>query len=407
MPLWVDRTKQLKSGSAATHAVVIGTSHYSYVRGGELYDPGLKKETFDLGQAPIAATSAFRFAHWLHNSYCNPDAPLASVDLLLAPTDRERREWAELGLIEPGFYGTTRETVEEHLFEWRDRCSGRPDNVAILYIAGHGVARSKVESYVLLQDFARTPNVLNGAVDVEGVQRGMAGATMPQSQFYFVDACRERMDEFAVYRNLGDPLELPETYGGADNRLAPILCSASPDTQAFGIVGNGTFFSTALLESLSGPLWTAYEAPDERKKLFREKHHWHVSATKLLNAVGDRVQEIAAMHQREQTVVQLGQLRAGIGGFHILREPPTVSVIVDVCPERAAELAQAELWRRDRSYLVGQRRKCSPKPLKLDGVPAGLYSLDLHMENPYKTTIGLVVPAFPPEFSATYPFEQS
>lgn len=76
MSLLLDKTKK-----PGTHAIVVGIGRYPWLEGGG-------KPTFNksegMEQLTSPPASAREFANWLLDTYDNPEAPLASVDLLLS-----------------------------------------------------------------------------------------------------------------------------------------------------------------------------------------------------------------------------------------------------------------------------------------------------------------------------------
>ena len=169
-----------------THALVLGVSAYEH-----LVD-GATGETFGLQPLRSAAASAWAFARWLADRYSPPSAPLATVRLLLAPSADETAQFPDL----PDVPAPTRANVEDALFAFKGDCSVRAEDVAIVYAAGHGVMLAKDEGgFVLLEDFA-DPNrpILANSLDVPSIRRGLAGPTVAQQQFFFIDACSVRPD---------------------------------------------------------------------------------------------------------------------------------------------------------------------------------------------------------------------
>ncbi|HET6478699.1 MAG TPA: hypothetical protein VFG35_01480 [Actinoplanes sp.] len=65
-----------------THALVIGVSAYDHL-------PSVGAGPFGLSQLGSTAIGAYRFAVWLRDHYRNPDAPLATIRLLLSPSAAE------------------------------------------------------------------------------------------------------------------------------------------------------------------------------------------------------------------------------------------------------------------------------------------------------------------------------
>ena len=225
----------------------------------------------------------------------------------------------------------TRENVEEALFAWRRDCSVRPEDVAILYAAGHGVMLAKDEGgFVLLEDFADPDRpMLANSLDVPSVRRGLAGPTVAQRQFFFIDACAVRPEAVRTMQTLRGGVGLDEP-AEAPPSVAPIYSSAAPGTLALGAPGKGTLFSQALIECLDG----LASGPDRTGQ-------WVVTDTSLVGPLRDRVMELAGQHDEEQVSTAggtfghvvlhqlatragargLAQRRAGRGRAVLLRAP--------------------------------------------------------------------------------------
>lgn len=364
MVLWLDRPSQPPDGPR-THALVIGTSRYDHLP--EKGQPApVQNETFDLVQARSPAAGAFRFARWLRDSYANPTAPIGTIDLYLSPSDAEVANDAELGKAA----GTTRSgEIQQAIYAWRTRCSGQRDGVAIFYASGHGIEVSKQDHVVLLQDFAKDPRVLEGAVDVGSVFYGMRGGHLPSRQFYFVDACRIRPDAFNRYANLGVGVGLDELREGDETRTAPVYFSASVDTAALGVPGIGTIFSQALIESLGG--LAVKEFPDDQQR-------WHVDSSSLQKALEVRVKELALEHNDVQDVVTGGYVRTT--PFHYYPEPPELTVTFRLDPDAAAHVAHACVKGEDEREEM-PRSRFVPNPLPAT-IRAGFYSLEVSIDPP-------------------------
>jgi Caspase domain len=379
--VWLDRRESLPAGSPTTHALVIGTSQYEHLPAKEA-GPDDDPLKFGLVRASTPATGAFRFARWLRDKLRNPDAPLGTVRLLLSPSDAEVQADAELSAAAAQVERANRQNVRTALLDWKKECRGQRDGVAILYISGHGISMSRTDSYVLLEDFAADENVMDYSVDVGQVHAGMAGENLPQSQFYFVDACRIRPDAFNRYKDAGDGLGLNVEWGGADTRAAPIYFSASPDTAALGQPGNGTLFSQALLESLE-----ARGADDA----VGDDGDWRVTTYSLQQALELRVDELAAKHGESQEVVGGGQTRLAV--LHRFERPPTFPISVLVTPGEARSVAFARLWNWTRETAVVQEQAFQENPMTWT-LPAGVYSLDVDIRPdtpPYTSKSGLAV----------------
>src|ERR1043166_2134695 len=119
-----------------THALVIGTSFYEHVDG-QIF------KKLNLKGLDCAASSAFRFASWLKDSYRSAEAPLGSIRLLASPSELER------GVLnanhKASLFPSTAENVEEAFATRQIDCQQQEGNVALLYVSGHGVLESRSE----------------------------------------------------------------------------------------------------------------------------------------------------------------------------------------------------------------------------------------------------------------------
>jgi hypothetical protein len=142
--------------------------------------------------------------------------------------------------------------VQKAYDRWRERCSRVPENIALLYFAGHGICTGSQSQFLLLDDFAdvKTSNLWANCIDFFCMRDGLKGCKA-STQLYFVDACRDIPVEVAMQRNpRGECL-------GAANILEKVnsytYYSASDGNKAYGPENGITFFLDALLKSLDGP----------------------------------------------------------------------------------------------------------------------------------------------------------
>lgn len=391
MSLWLDRRAEVQG--AGVHALVIGVSDYEF-----LPEPGqfpeLNRITLGLTKVNISATAAVRVASWLKERYWHPHCTMKTVRLLLSPSTKEK-ELPEVAAASATQPRATKDNVWQAMQDWQNDCRNHPEDIAILYVSGHGIQwGSKDDAIVLLEDFSKDQLFLNWTLDVGKTLKGMSGSDMPQTQFYFVDACRIMPDEFKKYEDAGNGLRLRSTFGGADLRAAPIFYAACPQTAAKGRLGKGTYFAEALTDCLET---SAQQGPNNNSSLAAAKQFWHVSTTTLLTALQDRVTEIASIDQETQDVVLGGMTRAAI--FSCSPNPPNVRIILDITPDAAAQVTSAELWNFNRSLQIRPRSSCWERPLKLLDVPAGIYLLLLSADPPLPVPEAIAVNAVPPEWN--------
>src|ERR1700720_4792327 len=133
-------------------------------------------EGFPLRQLTSSPKSARAVCDWLcaagqyagqaNAGVNNPAAPLASVDLLVAEEPAAAPHPA--GADDP-----VAVRLIEALEDWIKRCDANPDNIAFLYLCGHGL---KLGDLVLLaSDFGRSGvnNAWKYAVSLDSIRLGM------------------------------------------------------------------------------------------------------------------------------------------------------------------------------------------------------------------------------------------
>ena len=235
----------------AYHALIIGVSRYRHLPGGGgpvSTDP----LAAGLTQLSAAAASALRVAMWIRDHYEPPNAGRGSIRLLLSPAPGEAL--AENVSVPPA---TSRE-VSSAVAAWRRDVRAHAGNVALLYVAGHGIQKTSEGGILLLEDFA-DPDALTplaGAVDVQSVRRGIVSdpnrpdTCTPALQFYFYDACRVRLPAAMHYDSLNAGITLDEPQGDPA-KASLVSFGAGPQDYAFADPRRrATLYSQAFLDCL-------------------------------------------------------------------------------------------------------------------------------------------------------------
>ena len=382
--LWLDRRKDVLNAKGITHCLVIGISAYPKLpaKGEPDGDP---RTTLRLHKVSTTASSAFRFARWLSNQYMYPDAPLATIDLLLSPSTAELASDDELKAVAPSIRIPDRATTQEAVIGWRDRCRGNQNGIAMLYVAGHGFQYTSYDPFILLDDFGSGEFPMDNSIDVGRVHRGMAGSDLPVTQFFFVDACRSPQSH---------PVELAEESGGValhtdatvDERVAPIFFGAVPGETSWGQPGKGTIFVRALIDVLDDPQWYESDA----------KGQWGLQSSRLVAPLERKVQELAGEIKESQLIDVGGRVRSRPINF--LPGPPTVPFKLHLDPLEAKPVSRVML-RRDAEDgpFVFDERGFDPYPVEWD-LPVGLYSFDVLIQpptDPYVARVGHPINALP------------
>jgi hypothetical protein len=377
---WHSVPEVLTGDGPRTHALVIGVSRYRHLpdADGNPPDEPAGGETFELVRLECAANGALAVAEWLRDSYRQPDAPLASVRLLLSPSELELED-PRMAAADGATPPATRAATAEAIDEWRRACRGDPGGVAILYLAGHGVMiSSEGDVVVLLEEFAaREGQELDAAVDLQGVRNGMRGPELPKRQFYFADACA-----FAPELRPGQELKGGVTLSAGTvpgPGVSPVYSAAAPARQAWGVPGETTFFAQALLESVD---LLAVAADGDGG--------WVVTDNTLIPALGGRVFELSG----ERSFQAGGQL-AGDAVFHRPSRAPRVAVEITIAPDAAHPVAVTTLKDGDGEPY----RSYPPMALITDAVPAGYYTVAVEIDpatDGLRARNGISCPAMPP-----------
>lgn len=355
-----------------TYALVIGVSRYPYADGDDATDFG---EQSGLENLSSAARSASEFAAWLLKEYRNPEAPLKSLQVLLSPAEDEVIH-PEIEALLPAPYSATRAAVRQELISFREMCK-KPENVGIVYVAGHGVQLSKRGAIVLLEDFAAEGQMdkLEGAIDMVGCHAGMNGDEYAAHQFWFVDACRQRPIYARKFESMTGALSFGDEPNGQVHS-APLFLASSTRESAFAERGGTSLFCRAVLTALRGD---GARGPDEGSG-----NEWTVPVSRLVELLHDSVQELAGEHGEEQRVDITGRVNEAV--IHRFPKEPDVHLQLSMDPEPAAASAKIEL-------LLNGNTPVNPPPSEWpidQRVPAGLYQLKVRFHDHYNNVSTLL-----------------
>jgi hypothetical protein len=356
-----------------THALIIGVSAYQHFADGK--DPTPIGIEFEMEQLSAAARSASEFAAWLLKEYRCDRARLCSLRVLLSPTDGEQVH-PDIGALLAGNYSATTTNVKTALMEFRNACNANIDNVAIVYVAGHGVQLTKSGAIVLLQDFGDAGSLteLERTIDMAGVHAGMNHPKTARTQFWFVDACRQKPAIARRFENLNKgALTLTEPPGVTE--VSPLFLAAGTGKQAYARVGGITLFCEALLWALRGNVANGPEAGINR---------WHVPVTALIKQLPDRVNTLAAQESVDQSVDIAGKIHEAI--FHEYVGVPKVNLHIDLSPQNAWPVSKAWLKLNANIPVV---ENFSNWPLQ-QSIDAGLYLLDIKTAAPFQPKTDLM-----------------
>ena len=364
-----------------TNALVIGVSRYDNL---PIEPDHAKKETLGMTQVKTPAMSALKFAQWLRDSYNPPKAPLANLWLLLSPSQSEIDAADGMKEAAAAVEQPKTDVVKNVLDQWRLACTQNEEDVAVMYVAGHGAQHSSEGSVLILQDFDPNDNpLLTCAMDVGAVRRGMSVEEAAQKQFYFVDACRIVPRLFKDYWTmspgvtLDDPIEM-------EARISKVYFGAASGTAALGHPELGTLFSMALIDSLNGKAVTPLAGGG-----------WGVTTESLAKSLDTEVRRLAHKFQEKQETTPGG---SGISTtLHVVADAPEVELQMRIQPEEAFDKATAEL-KTSAGEVIFEEAVFNPQVTR--PVPAGALVVNVLVPDDEPILIskfGLEIGAVPPQ----------
>jgi len=340
-----------------THAFVVGVSRYPFLDG-----PAQTPLGEQLGMANLnsAARSASEVAAWLLSEYLCPEAPLASLRLLLSPVEGEPLHADVSTRLAGQAAPATRENVKDEFTAFKQACATNRANRAFVFLVGHGIQLSSRGAILLLEDFATAEeeDVLFGAMDVMGCHASMRVNGQADHQVWFSDACRQRPEIVKRFESLTGAWA-PGNLTGGDVAATPILLSSSTRENAFADPEGLTLFTEALLWGLRGA--AAVGADEICAK-------WHVSTNRLTTVLPPRVKALAKAGGVDQSIDPNG--KPADVAVQQFEQPPLVDIEVALNPANFAPVPVAVL-----NFDGTQPVTVEPGwPLKVRGT-AGLYEL--------------------------------
>jgi hypothetical protein len=346
------------------HALIIGVSEYPFLGGGAqaVADP------WDLRQLTSTASSAHKVFEWITTARLS--VPLATCRVLLSPSPAEPHL---TGVAEPATF----DNVLEEANAWRDDAGTNPANITFFYFAGHGVQRDKEDAVMCLHDFRQPPgSALRHAIDSTALRAGMSPSSnrpdIARTQFYFVDACRERPEQTAKFKDpkTGDLWDIE--LDGIDDRSSPVFFASLSNDKAQALPGAQTLFSRALLSCLEGD---AADGRDDENG----NPVWEVTVESLNRALRAKIDDVNREVGGAQDYTTAGQFKQAT--LCQLPAPPQVDVVLQIIPEAASQVGTLRVIGDDGIVVKEAKPPLVPYPV-VDRLPAGFYSIELTFNPP-------------------------
>lgn len=233
-----------------THAFIIGVGEYPHARAGQ----GVLDTLRSVPDLPSAADSAKLMCDWLLENQDRLAAPLATLDVLISdPKIQSNRYPCALDEFDPA----TEDNVKVRGFQWYERVTAEPGNVAFFYCCGHGASHLQ-QPVLFLEDLNRQRVNAWSHINLGQLAHALRKNQSVSAAFLFSDACGQYVPEF----ELGKAQECrfyeePSLFAASRNQVS-LLCAAPEAQLAYeGTETSGSTvmfgrFTQACLMGLSG-----------------------------------------------------------------------------------------------------------------------------------------------------------
>jgi hypothetical protein len=363
--LILDRRTEM-GAAPGLHAIFIGISDYA-----KLTHP--EEDVADEGMAALQklrspALSAFRMKEQflLLDQGNRLFKPLKTVRFLTAPMPEEIQNEPRLATDHGDLpvFATLRDAIRN----WRRDIAVGQDEQGLFQFSGHGVRIMGNSAILLAADFDPAGEVLlENAFDFQNIFFGMAPNSkypdIGRTQFYFVDACRNKPDILKEFEDLRPSQIFDVRSPDRDDRKAPVAYAATNGGHAAAIAGQCTEFIDEMLWALDSGSVSCQQLPGNAKS------GWPISFDTMKLCLNAR--NLNAPKRFEFS---------GLGAetlFTFRRDPPEVDVQLSFVPDEADQkIGCAKLVNGDTNTECGALRGDASRFWQVK-VPSGLYRLSV------------------------------
>lgn len=332
-----------------THVLLVGVGDYPYLKDGDAAMPFCMP--MGMGQLSSPPLSVRALATWFMDAgagFHNPDRPLRSLQVLCSADGPVFINGADGA---PHSVDRARmPAVKQAVIDWMARASRNPENLAVFFFCGHGLAFGEVENALLLEDFGGNPvHPMADAIAFDSMRLGVLRHCAAKHQIHLVDACRTPpTKEFLdTYGNdaTGDPIAAAGISRNLRDKIAPVYFATGLASAAYGLNGQPSLFTQGLLQSMRGP---ASRDKDD---------HWEVQVPALAEGINKCVASMSFQVQPQYCQPhETGQELM----IHWLRADP--EVIVKVFTRDPNLLPHAILAHVDEDTQIREERPPDPAP---------------------------------------------
>lgn len=338
-----------RSHEPGTHVLLLGVGNYPFLKNGTSGKPF--HMPMGMGQLSSPPVSVRKMASWFMDGatgFHNPERPLRSMQVLCSSAVPVQLTTGagRLKTIDPARMSK----VERAVNEWMARASRNPDNIAIFYFCGHGVAFGEAENSLLLEGFGgKQTNPMSDAIAFDEMRLGLLRHCEANHQIHLIDACRtpptKQFTELYGNRVTGNPIAVAGLSLGLRGKIAPIFFAAGLASTAYGDPDKPSLFTEGLLQSMRG---TA-----SRNKA----DQWSIQ----VNALAEGINQCVASRGEEEQEQYCHPREAGQSfPIHTLRAEP--EVMVKVFTRDLRQLPQTILAHEATKTKTRQERLPHPDP---------------------------------------------
>ncbi len=309
-----------KPSKPGTHAIVIGIGRYPWLVG------GAQKPTFaqndGMKQLTSPPASARAFATWLLESYDNPAAPLASVDVLLSDKKNQKFKGSNIE-------SATFANVSAAIKRWAKRTT-KDEDLLLFFFSGHGISAA-LQTTLLCEDYGSDDlSPLSHAIDFNSLYIGL-DRRPARRQCFFIDACRVATSNILeTFNTFGQAVVDPVGQHNPKPRQAPVFHSTLAGQLAYGRPGKPSYFTEAVLRAFRGP------ASDNNE----DGLTWWVQPDVLLKALPPLLRRV--VKDPDDILQQAPGSEISNFALHRLKKPPA-AIPVDVSCNPDTQTANAVL----------------------------------------------------------------
>lgn len=335
-----------------------------------------------LEQLSSPPNSVISMIDWFLDSgtgFHNPERPLRSLQALCSASDD--RVYSDSSGRDFRLKRAKLSLVRGAIRKWMEFADRNPENIALLYFCGHGMAIGEGETSLLLENFGDDDlDPISGAIAFEDMRRGVKQHCVANTQIFLIDACRTKPPgAFAstyLQNGFGQTIVAGPGIVPTPNKVSSVFFASMLGSSAYGVPNDATVFTRGFLHSMRGPA--------SRSK----GQSWEVSVHTLTEGIND------CIAWSMDDALQFCDSRESGKPFalHHLRQDP--EALVKVYTARMEDLAVSTLAYRNIATGEVVRRDPLPSPWNIS-MASGRYTFEAQSPgiDPLEKTLDVVPPS--------------